>query len=102
MTGNTATYIEQDCTVTHNGRAYTSGGAVVAPRAIIAYLGKDGALTDWHGDKLGTYRITATWRTPGSWKSGTMSQVYATVDGTRYTGRSGGEGMVFVGRKVAT
>jgi len=35
-------YIEQDCTFTHEG--------------------KDGILTDWHGDQIGTYRIVSTWK----------------------------------------
>ena len=95
-------YVEQDCTVKHKGREFTSGGAVVTPDWIIAYLGKDGALNDWHGAKLGTYRIASTWRTPRSSMSSTMSQVYATVDGVTYTGRSAGIGMIFQGRRVVS
>jgi hypothetical protein len=114
-------YIEPDCTFHHEGRAFTAGGAVVTPDRITAYLGKDGALTDWHGNRLGTYRLTATWRLPwNAWQSSTMSQVRAVVRIPRdmavglvsaalspdtfatYTGRSLGEGMVFRGRRVAS
>jgi hypothetical protein len=94
-------YIEKDCTFEHEGRTFEAGGAVVTPDRIIAYLGKDGVLTDWHGNKIGTYRVTSTWRTPASYVSSTMHQVYATVDGVTYTGRSAGVGMSFKGRRVA-
>lgn len=70
------------------------------PKIIHAYLGKNGILTDWFGTPIGAYRITATWRTPTSAYSDTMNQVYATVDGVTYTGRSNGEGMLFNGKEV--
>ncbi len=92
-------YLETDCTFEHEGRKFESGGAVVTPDRIFAYLGKDSVLTDWHGKPLGTYRITATWRTPRSYVSSTMHQVYATVDGITYSGRSSGVGMSFSGRR---
>lgn len=93
-------YIEQNCTFTGpNGRQFTSGGAYVSPKYIIAYLGKNGVLTTWHGKPLGTYCITRSWKIH-SYVSDTMNQVYATVDGIRYTGRSGGVGMLFRGRPV--
>jgi len=89
---------------------------VVTPDRIVAYLGPDtgvpgaptirglreGILTDWHGTELGTYRITRTWRTPRSYVSSTMHQVYATVDGVTYTGRSAGVGMIFKGKVIKT
>jgi hypothetical protein len=92
-------YIEKDCTVTHKGRSFEAGGAVVTPNHIVAYLAKDGALTDWHGKPLGTYRIVATWRTPRSYVSTTMHAVHARVDGVVYKGRSAGVGMVFCGKR---
>jgi hypothetical protein len=94
-------YIEKECTVTHEGRTFEAGGAVVTPGRIVAYLGRDGVLTDWHGKPLGNYRITASWSTPHSFVSDTMHQVYATVDGVTYTGRSAGVSMIFKGRRVA-
>lgn len=92
--------IEKRCCIEHEGRQYCAGGAMVTPDYIVAYLGDNGVITDWHGRPLGTYRISATWRTPYSYVSSTMNQVYAKVRGTWYTGRSGGVGMIFRGRRV--
>ena len=92
-------YIEKDCTVSFQGNTYENAGAFVSPKHIVAYLGDNGALTDWHGKRLGAYWITATWKTPRSWVSSTMHQVLATVDGVQYTGRSTGKGMIFQGRR---
>jgi hypothetical protein len=65
---------------------------------IVAYLGEKGKLTDWHGNEIGTYSITSTWRTPRSYVSSTMNQVVARVQGSIYKGRSAGIGMSFVGK----
>jgi hypothetical protein len=89
------------CIVIHNGREYVALGAVISDTHITAYLGKDGKLTNWRGDAIGTYRITSSWPTPRSYVSSTMNQVYATVDGRTYQGRSAGVGMVFNGKVVA-
>jgi hypothetical protein len=94
-------YIEQDCTFTHDGKGFTAGGAVVTDSHITAYLGKDGVLTDWHGEKLGTYRIVSTWSTPRSYVSSSMHAVHATVNGVVYKGRSAGVGMSFNGKRSA-
>jgi hypothetical protein len=67
---------------------------------LVAYLGPDGVLETWGGQPIGRYYITATWRTPRSYVSTAMSQVYATVDGRIYTGRSAGLGMSFRGRLI--
>ena len=100
-------YIERNCIIEHQGHKFEAGGAVVTPDYIVAYIGSRGddgkrQLTDWHGKVIGTCRITSTWRTPRSFVSSTMSQVYAVVDGVTYTGRSAGEVMIFKGRKVRT
>jgi hypothetical protein len=87
-------YIEQDCTFTHEGRQFTSGGAVVSDLFIIAYLGKDGTLTDWHGNKIGTWSTLSSWRTPRSFVSDRMYSVECYVNSVRFVGRSAGEGMV--------
>lgn len=95
------TYVETGCTITHEGRTFEAGGAVVTPDYVIAYLSLDGTryhITDWHGQHLANARITATWRTPHSWLSDTMHQVEATIDGITYTGRSGGAGLIWRGR----
>ena len=98
-------YVEKNCTIEHNGRKFTAGGAVVTPEHLVGYLGKpraDGSrfLENWHGKWLGTCWITSTWRTSRSFTSGTMHQVHARVNGVTYTGRSAGEGMLFRGRRV--
>jgi hypothetical protein len=91
-------YVERGCVIQHEGRSFEAGGAFVSPAFIIAYLGKDSVLSDWHGRRLGTYRITSTWPIH-SWISRTMHQVEATVAGVTYTGRSCGVGMIYRGRR---
>jgi len=86
--------------VTHEGREFKALGSVVTDTYVTAYLGKDGQLTNWNGETIGTYRVTRTWRTPHSHYSSTMSQVYAAVNGKVYQGRSAGLGMLFNGRLV--
>ncbi len=90
-------YVERDCVIEHEGRRFESGGAFVSPAHVIAYLGKNGMLSDWHGRCLGTYRITSTWKIR-SWISRTMHQVEVAVAGVTYTGRSSGVGMIYRGR----
>jgi hypothetical protein len=91
-------FVEQSCVINHNGRKFESGGAVVTTERIVAYLGKSGVLTDWHGNSLGSYRVVSTWKTPRSFMSSTMSAVHAYVGERVYKGRSAGEGMVFFGK----
>jgi len=91
-------YREKNCTINLGGKTFESGGAVVVGNQIIAYLGKNGELTTWHGKKIGTFRIVSTWRTPNSYVSSKMHQVEATVKGRVYTGRSAGVGMIFKGK----
>ncbi|MEM9356053.1 MAG: hypothetical protein AAGB04_07565 [Pseudomonadota bacterium] len=91
-------YVESECVVEHEGQRFEAGGAVVTPERIIAYLGKNGKLHDWHGRELGTYRITSSWRIH-SYMTNTMNQVEAVVQGVTYTGRSGGVGLVYRGRR---
>ena len=93
-------FIETDCIITHDGRKFLAAGAFVSDSHIIAYLAKDGILTDWHGNPIGTYRIVSTWKTPRSYVSSTMSAVHATVNGMVYKGRSAGIGMSFSGKKA--
>ena len=94
-------YVETDCTFTHDGQAFESGGAVVTPDSCVAYPKPGGVLGDWHGRDIGTWRAVATWRTPRSFYSSSMSQIEATVDGVTYTGRGAGVGMIFKGRRKA-
>ena len=98
-----------NCTITHQGKTFQSGGAVVTPDYCVGYVGAqpdnqtEGAqrtLTDWHGATIGTIRLTSTWRTPRSYVSSRMYQAYAVVDGVTYTGRTCGTGMIFKGKRV--
>lgn len=93
-----ALYVEQDCTFETQGRKFTSGGAIVSQNYIIAYPKANGVLGNWHGEPIGTWRAVATWKTPRSFMSSTMSQIEATVDGITYTGRGAGEGMIYKGK----
>lgn len=98
-----ADYIERDCTVEHQGRKFTSGGAMVSGGRLRAYLGKNDVLTDWHGNRLGTWKATSSWKIPRGWVSDRMYQVYARLDDGRvYQGRSAGEGMIFHGKRLKT
>ena len=108
-------YVETNCVIEHEGRKFEFGGAIVTPERIVAYVGPiiggrgfEGRLgseppyrelRDWHGAKLGTIRLTKSWRVR-SYVGSRMYQAYATVDGVLYTGRTFGEGMSFTGRKV--
>jgi hypothetical protein len=87
-------YQEKDCIFEHEGKKFESGGAFVNEVFLVAYLSKNGILSDWHGLPLGTYRILSTWRTPRSFVSSTMNSVECFVHGVRYVGRSCGVGMV--------
>ncbi len=97
--GKAKVWVEKRCTVEHGGKTFESGGAFISPNMVIAYLGKDGILNDWHGHPIGTYKIKASWRTPRSYLSDRMYQVEAIVDDVVYTGRSAGEGMAFKGKR---
>lgn len=93
-------YVEKDCVITHEGREFEAGGAVVTTDYIIAYPSKDGRLCDWHGKVIGTWRTVSRWRV-NSWYGSHMEQIEAVVDGVRYTGRGFGEGMIYKGKRKA-
>jgi hypothetical protein len=90
-------FIEQACDFTHEGKTFSAGGAVVTPDYLIAYPGKDGVLHDWHGNAIGRWASVSSWRV-NSYMGERMHQIEATVDGTRYTGRGFGVGMIYKGR----
>ena len=94
--------VEEDCTLTHEGKSFTNGGAFLTEEYAVGYLDENNVLTNWHGEKIGTYRITSTWKTPRSYLSDVMCQVYATIRGMTFTGRSGGIGLLFKGKRVAS
>lgn len=53
-----------------------------------------GEITDWHGNKLGTYRPVSRWSNPNGWTSAHIYAITATIDGIRYHGRTCGEGTI--------
>ena len=100
-TGRCGYWFEKDCVFNFQGRTFEAGGAVVTPEYLIAYPRANGVLGDWHGNPIGTWRATATWLTPRSYVSCTMSQIRARLDdGAIYTGRGAGEGCIFKGKRV--
>lgn len=101
---NTTQLVEMDCTIQHKGHTFTSGGAVISDQFVTCYLpcgaddsriGACGIVTIWHGEQIGTYRITGRWRIPNScWSTHMISVRIRLADGREYVGRSLGAGMV--------
>lgn len=97
-------FIETDCTITHNGQAFTAGGAVVTQDYLIAYPDKAGQLKDWHGNVIGTYRVISQ-RKPiffghHSWIGDTYYFMRGIVQGREYALRGFGEGMIARGKAL--
>ena len=65
------------------------------------YLGAGGRMHTWHGQDMGRALVLRSWLTPRSFVSSRMYQVAATIHGYHYTGRCGGEGMLWRGRIMA-
>ena len=87
-------YVEQDCTVEHEGRKFTSGGAVVTEQFIVVYPRSDGKVCDWHGNVLGEAFALSSWRLPHSFMAARMYSFAVYVNGVRYVGRGAGNGMI--------
>lgn len=101
--------IERDCTITHDGKSFTYGGAYVVGDRALVYVGEpwdrpltaqryQGPVTDWHGKAIGAYREVSRWRVPNGWRSGWMVsyRVIMTDENgaaTYWYGRGSGEGM---------
>jgi hypothetical protein len=113
----TNAYVEQDCCFEHEGRSFCAGGAAINGDVAIGYvtgLPEDdraarlsafrvslGVITNWHGDEtLGRITRFTSWPIR-SYLSPRMYQITARIDGVFYTGRSGGNGMIWRARKVA-
>ena len=86
-------------TIVHDGHEYTSGGAYLTNERGIVYVSPKpvpagcralgGTVTDWHGNTLGRYSVTSSWRI-NSYHLGyyTMEAIEVTLtDGRRYHGR---------------
>lgn len=82
-----ASYVESDCTVTHEGHSFESGGAVVTDQWIIGYLYRDErTIKNWHGD---TVLLHVTYLRKGKrWNpfGGYWSEIW-TVNATDEAGR---------------
>lgn len=106
-----ATFIEEDCTVTHEGRSFTAGGAWLCDctdgyrRGVVYTKPADpiqakpgditgpapsyprrGIVTDWHGNKIADASFGHPYRGGFGAK---MRTVRFTVDGVEYAGRYG-------------
>lgn len=97
-------YIEKNCSIEHEGRKFTSGGAIVTPEYLIAYPAKNGVLSDWHGNPIGTYSIIgardATFFGHRSWQGSTYYYMRAHLpDGSTYSIRGFGIGMIARGKR---
>ena len=86
-------YVEQNCTIEHEGRKFEAGGAVITDGYVFGYP-KGNVLQNWHGDMIGTCRVLSTWNTPRSYISPTMSSYEVFANGVRYVGRGAGDGML--------
>lgn len=97
-------YIEQDCTITHQGKSFEAGGAVITQDYLIAYPGANGELHDWHGNKIGTWKLIssrpAMFFGHRSWMADRYCYMRARVNGVQYSLRGFGEGMIAKGRRI--
>jgi hypothetical protein len=90
-------FVEQDCTFTHDGHSYTSGGAVVTDTHLIGYPDTEssGNLKDWHGNVIGTCRVLSSRERWSRFTPVTRMFSYECfVNGVRYVGRGSGKGMI--------
>lgn len=115
-------YVEQDCTIEHEGKTFEAGGAVVTDEYAIGYVkigdylhlshvdrnGRVtgdplGTVTDWRGNYLGNVYSCQSFRLhPSSFGSqGRMFQIKAQINGIWYTGRTQGNGMIWRGKRCA-
>jgi hypothetical protein len=95
-------YVEQNCAIEHQGRKFESGGAFYDGQRAVGYVGKrkdsdkhwSGAyhLTNWHGCSIGHCYLAKRWRVR-SYVGSYMYQIYAWIEGVKYTGRGFGESM---------
>lgn len=95
-----ATYVETDCTITHEGRTFEAGGAFVSETHLTAYPAANGVLQTWHGTPIGTWRAVSSWSID-SYMGSRMYAIRATVNGANYYGRGFGEGCILNARRYA-
>lgn len=91
-----AEFVEQDCTIEHAGRKFTSGGAWRGESRALVYVSADEReVTTWHGERVGSCERGGSRRNPFS--SGPGHRLYAyrvtMTDGTQWHGLGSGAGM---------
>lgn len=78
-------------TIVHDGKEFTNLGASVDDQYAYVYVKDNGTVTDWHGNRLGTYRTLSTWRAIapiGYAAYYTMQAIRVRLeDGREYSGR---------------
>lgn len=88
-TATSLPYVEQDCTIEHNGQTFEAGGAVVTNDIIYGYV-VDRTIRNWHGDTI-LLRITRT-NTTRMWQGARLTAVWAVdADGQRWFGKYGSD-----------
>jgi hypothetical protein len=97
-------WVEQNCIIEYNEQQFESGGAVVTDDYLIAYPAENGILTDWHGNKIGTWYVIS-WRDavffgyPSTWGS-KYYYMRGIVNNRHYSLRGFGVNMVASGRAL--
>ena len=103
-------FVEQDCTIEHEGRTFESGGAYIVDGRIAAYPAKaphNGRqpLCDWHGNEIGYWYVInsrpAVFFGYQSFMGDRYYYMRGVVDGVRYSLRGFGPGMIATGKRLA-
>ena len=90
--------------IEHEGKQYEVGGGFIGPDRLVAYAGKDGQLTLWDGQVIGTYQ----WRSSKpavffghrSYISDRYYYGRAQVNGVTYAIQGHGLGMAVTGKRM--
>ena len=97
-------YVEKDCVFRFHGREFEAGGAVITPKYLIAYPAENGILNDWHGKKIGRWRVLSSQKAiffgHPSWIADRYYYMRAIVDGAVYSLRGFGIGMIAKGKRI--
>ncbi len=87
---NGAEFLDQNCTLTHEGRTFESGGAFLGTNPKTGRMGgvlyaseKTGEVTNWHGDIRIPAYYGCTWR---SNMGDTRQMVYLAWEGKNFAG----------------
>lgn len=106
------TFIETDCTIEHNRRIFSAGGASICGDRIVCYAKAPEntectrdwvpqygwTFTDWHGNKLGSGSVTSHWRIHSIWGTRMYAFDVTLTDGRRFHCRGQGDGMIATGK----